>query len=245
LPPLLDAVQSQLLARCPDRSSRAACTYFPQQMPQNLADVIGGPTFAAVMDLLDAIRNNDQARAQLEQLLQYLLGPGSTPEAQAATMAASVDVLQILSDDTNLSPFYHAAADALGAQVTDPNGNITRRGLADAAIEALAHIFAQAHDAKGNEICAQEVDPNQAIASVLGNFVTPISATQSPPIEALMDVAADVNRSHPDLTTKLDGADYANIANEISEFCLDPASGLEQVYTVVREATMTNGVLSE
>ena len=80
---------------------------------------------------------------------------------------------------------------------------------------------------------------------MLGNFVTPISATQSPPIEALMDVTADVNRAHPNLTTKLDGADYANIANEISEFCLDPASGLEQVYTVVREATMTNGVLNQ
>jgi hypothetical protein len=245
LPPLLDAVQSQILARCPDRSSRTACSYWTQQMPQNLSDTIGGPTFAAVMDLLDAIRQNDSARGQLEQLLQYLLGPGALPDTQAATMAATVDVLSILSDDTNLSPFYHAAADVLGAQVTDPNGNLVRRGLADAAIEVLAHVFATAHDSKGNELCSQEVDPNQAIASVLGNFVTPISATKSPPIEALMDVTADVNRAHPNLTTKLDGADYANIANEISEFCLDPASGLEQVYTVVREATMTNGVLNE
>jgi hypothetical protein len=245
LAPLLDALQSQILARCPDRSSRAACTYWPQQMPQNISDTIGGPTFAAVMDLLDAIRQSNPARQQLEQLLQYLLGPGANPDTQAATMAATVDVLSILSDDTNLTPFYHAAADVLGAQVTDPNGNLVRRGLADGAIEVLAHVFAQAHDSKGNELCSMEVDPNQAIASVLGNFVTPISSTQSPPIEALMDVTADVNRAHPNLTTKLDGADYANIANEISEFCLDPASGLEQVYTVVREATMTNGVLTQ
>lgn len=245
LPALLDAVQSQILAQCPDRSSRAACPYWMQQMPQNMADVIGGPTFAAIMDLLDAIRSNDQARTQLESLLQYLLAPGGNPEVQASTMAASVDVLQILNDDTNLSPFYHAAADVMGEQVTDPNGKIVRRGLADAAIEVLAHVFAQAHDSKGNEVCSEEIDPNQAIAAVLGNFVTPISSTQSPPIEALMDVTADVNRAHPNLTTKLDGADYANIANEISEFCLDPAKGLEQVYTVVREATMTNGVMNE
>ncbi len=244
LPPLLDAVQSQILAQCPDRSSRAACPYWMKQMPQNMADVLGGPTFAAIMDLLDAIRSSDPARTQLETLLQYLLAPGSDPEAQASTMAASVDVMQILDDDTNLTPFYHAAADVLGAQVTDPNGNVKRRGLADAAIEVLAHVFATAHDAKGNEVCSQEVDPNHAIAAILGNFVTPISSTQSPPIEALMDVTADVNRAHPNLTTKLDGADYANIANEISEFCLDPARGLEQVYTVVREATMTNGVMN-
>jgi hypothetical protein len=214
-------------------------------MPQNLGDVVGGPTFAAIMDLLDAIRTSDTARLQLEQLLQYLLGPGTSPEAQASTMAASVDVLSILSDDTNLTPFYHAAADVLGAQVTDPNGSIKRRGLADAAIEVLAHVFATAHDSKGNELCSQEIDPNQAIASVLGNFVLPVSSTQSSPIDAFIDVAADVNRAHPNLTTKLDGADYANIANEVSEFCLDPSKGLEQVYAVVREATMTNGVLSE
>jgi hypothetical protein len=245
IPPLLDALQSQILARCPDRSSRAACPYWMQQMPQNMSDVIGGPTFGAIMDLLDSIRSSDQARGQLEQLLQYLLSPGTSQEAEASTMAASVDVLSILDDDTNLTPFYHAAADVLGAQATDPNGNVVRRGLADAAIEVLAHVFATAHDSKGSELCSQEVDPNQAIASVLGNFVLPISSTQSPPIEAFMDVTADVNRAHPNLTTKLDGADYANIANEVSEFCLDPSKGLEQVYAVVREATMSGGVLSE
>jgi hypothetical protein len=245
LPTVLDAIQSQILAQCPDRSSRAACAYYMQTMPQNLSDTIGGPTFAGIMDLLDAIRSNDSARGQLEQLLQYLLSGTASPEAQAATMAATVDVLSILNDDANLTPFYHAAADVLGAQVVDPNGNVVRRGLADAAIEVLAHVFAKAKDAQGNEICANEVDPNQAIAAVLGNFVTPVSSTQSPPIEAMMDVTADVNRAHPDLTTKLDSADYANIANEISEFCLDPSKGLEQVYTVVREATMPNGVYSE
>ena len=244
-PALLDAVQAQILAQCPDRSSRAACPYFPQQMPQNLADVVGGPTLAAVMDLVDAIRADAGARGQLEQLLQYLLGPSASADARAATMAASVDVLQILSDDTNLSPFYHAAADVLGAPVLDPQGNVQRRGLADAAIEVLAHVFARAQDAQGHELCASEVDPNRAIASVLSSFVTPLGPTQSPPIEVLMDVAADVNRAHPGDAAKLDGDDYANIANEISEFCLDPSRGLEQVYTVVRQATMKDGVLAE
>jgi hypothetical protein len=47
-----------------------------------------------------------------------------------------------------------------------------------------------------------------------------------------------VNRAHPDQTTKLEAADYGNICNEISQFCLDKASGLEQVYEVIREATL-------
>jgi hypothetical protein len=238
VPPLLDALESQILAQCPDRSSRAACPWWMQSMPQNLADVVGGPTFAGVMDLLDAIRSNNTARAQLEQLLQYLLDPAATGDTRAATMGASVDILQILNDDTNLAPFYHSAADVLGAQVLDNDGNVTQRGLADAGIEVLARVFAAAHDAQGNETCSQEIDPNGAIAAMLANMVTPMAAAQNPPIEALMDVTADVNRAHPDQTTKLDGGDYANIANEISEFCLDPATGLEQVYEVVREATL-------
>ena len=53
----------------------------------------------------------------------------------------------------------------------------------------------------------------------------------------LSDVVADVNRAYPGSQGKLDGSDYANIANEISEFCLDPGRGLEQVYAVVRAAT--------
>jgi hypothetical protein len=238
VPALVDAVQAQILAQCPDRSSRAACTYWPKQMPQNLADVVGGPTFAAVMDLLDAIRADPTARAQLEQLLQFLLDPSSPSAARTSTMTASVDMLQILNDDANLAPFYHAAADVMGAQVLDDHGNVARRGVADAGIEVLARVFAAARDAQGKENCSQEIDPNGAIAVTLGHLVTPMGDQQPSPIEVLMDVTADVNRAHPDQTTKLGGGDYANIANEISEFCLDPAKGLEQVYEVVREATL-------
>jgi hypothetical protein len=208
-------------------------------MPQNLEDVIGGPTFAAVMDLLDAIRSNPTAREQLEQLLQYLLDPAAGSDARAATMTASVDLLQILSDDANLTPFYNAvAADVLGAQVLDAKGNVTKRGLADASIETLSRVFAAAKSTQGTELCSMEIDPNRAIAATLGHLVTPQGATQLTPIETLIDVTADVNRAQPSLTTKLDGGDYGNIANEISELCLDPSTGLEQVYAVVRAATL-------
>jgi hypothetical protein len=239
VPPLVDALESQILAQCPDRSSRAACTWWTQSMPQNLEDVVGGPTFAAVMDLLDAIRSSTTARPQLEQLLQYLLDPAAGGDARAATMTASVDLLQVLADDTNLTPFYNAvAADVLGAQVLDAKGNVTQRGLADASIETLSRVFAAAKNTQGAELCSMEIDPNGAIATTLGHMVTPQGTTQLTPIETLIDVTADVNRAQPNLTTKLDGGDYGNIANEISELCLDPATGLEQVYAVVRAATL-------
>jgi hypothetical protein len=237
LPPLLDAIESQILAQCPDRSSRAACTWWMQQMPQNLADVVGGPTFAAVMDLVDAIRQDPNARQQLEMLVQYMMSASSPGDVRAAAMTAAVDVLQILNDDANLTPLYHAGAGVLGGPVLDSHGNVVRRGLAGAGIEALARIFAAKYDPQGDEVCSTEIDPNSAIDNVLSSFVTPISATQATPLEVLSDVVADVNRAFPGTQQKLDGADYGNIANEISEFCLDPATGLEQVYAVVRAAT--------
>lgn len=237
VPPLLDAIESQIVAQCPDRSSRAACTWWTKQMPQNLADVVGGPTFAAIMDLVDAVRSDPNARQELEKLIQYLMGPSSPGDVRASAMTAAVDILQILNDDANLTPLYHAGAGVLGGPVLDSHGNVVRRGLAGAGIEALARIFAAAQDTQGHEVCSKEIDPNAAIDSVLSSLVTPMSTTKPTPIEALSDVVADVNRAYPGSPQKLDGKDYANIANEISEFCLDPGRGLEQVYAVVRAAT--------
>jgi hypothetical protein len=55
----------------------------------------------------------------------------------------------------------------------------------------------------------------------------------------LIDVAAEVNRKDPSLdrTTKLEPADYAHIAHEVSDFCTHPSRGLEQVYEVIKQAT--------
>jgi hypothetical protein len=186
---------------------------------------------------VDAVRADTNARQELEKLIQYLMASGSPGDVRASSMTAAVDVLQILEDDANLTPLYHAGAGVLGGPVLDTHGNVVRRGLAGAGIEALARVFAAAHDKQGNEVCSQEIDPNAAIDSVLSSFVTPISTTQATPIEVLSDVVADVNRAYPGSQLKLDGSDYANIANEISEFCLDPGRGLEQVYAVVRAAT--------
>jgi hypothetical protein len=68
--------------------------------------------------------------------------------------------------------------------------------------------------------------------------VTPMGDTQPAPIEVFVDVVADVNRAQPGAPKKLAAADYGNIANEVSQFCEDPSSGLEQVYEVIREATL-------
>jgi hypothetical protein len=64
-----------------------------------------------------------------------------------------------------------------------------------------------------------------------------MSAVEPTPFEVIDDVVADVNRADPSQQTKLDGPDYGNMSNEISDFLLDPNTGMEQVYAIVKQAT--------
>ena len=50
-------------------------------------------------------------------------------------------------------------------------------------------------------------------------------------------LCADVNRAAPEQTDKLQAADYANIADNVSDFLLNGESGLEQFYAIVRKGT--------
>ena len=235
LPLLVATLREQLAARCPTARTGGPCVWAREELSQKIADMVSGPSFAATLDLLEAIRTDAPARAELQRLAQYLL---TSPEAlaDAATLTAAADMLQWLGDDANLVPLLHGGADAFArARATD--GKPTRRSLADAAIEVLARVLAESRDTDGTELCAREKDPNHAFAAVLAHLVSPGAQGERAPFEVLVDVVAAVNRAHPESSSKLDAADYASIAGEIREFCVDPARGLEQVYEVIREAT--------
>ena len=75
---------------------------------------------------------------------------------------------------------------------------------------------------------------------MIAALVTPTSVNAPAPIEVIIDAIGDVNRAHPevDFSTKLAATDYASITSEVSSFFEDKASGLEQVYEVIREATV-------
>jgi hypothetical protein len=115
---------------------------------------------------------------------------------------------------------------------------VVRRGLADALVNMLARIFAREYDADGTEICAKEIDPERTMIKVLNQLVTPLPDGRRAPLDTIIDVIADVNRAHPESTDKLDGGDYASIATEVSDFCTNTSRGLEQMYEIVREATV-------
>jgi hypothetical protein len=237
LPVILGSVRAQLWAYCPPGA--ASCPWARTQLWTNASTTIGGPTFASAMDLNEAIRRDDGGRTETEKLLTYLVDSASSNDALAEMLATLDDMMQVMRDDANLVPFYHVMAAAAVASATDKDGNL-QRGVLDATTALLARVAGRAYDSGNNEICAKELDPNGVLNIALAKLVTPMTTgttTTETPLEIIVDTIADVNRAAPGASTKLLGADYANMGNELSEFLLDPQRGLEQFYQIVRNGT--------
>ena len=58
------------------------------------------------------------------------------------------------------------------------------------------------------------------------------------PLQTIMDAIGDVNRGNPAQTGTYQAVDYGNIADNVSSFLLDPQSGLEQFYAIVKLGTV-------
>jgi hypothetical protein len=234
VPQAIGALREQVAAHC---APGASCTWAQQGLVSSLSQTINGPTFAASMDLFEALRMDNASRSEIEQLVTYLLDAASANDAQAGVLASALDMLQVLQDDTNLTPFDQILARAISPAVTDDAGNVVQRSLADAALRAITRILELDIVGTGANACTSQRDPNRVISALLQFMVTPIASNELPPIDTLMSAIGDVNRANPSLTTKFDGEDYGNVANEMSQFCLDPTRGLEQFYAVINQIT--------
>jgi hypothetical protein len=210
LPALIDLVRAQVFAHC---KGSAQCKWAKEDLTRSLEQTLRGPAVAAGLDVVDAVVSDEAARSEMAKLIHHLFG-------DRTLLAAVVDLMQLMQDDANFVPLERFFARAL---VPD--------GMADAAIGLMSRMFE-----KGNGACTLR-DPNLAIPAILARLVTPRGEGKPSAIEVIGSVMGDVNRQEPGSGKKLEGGDYAKIADEVSEFLLDPSRGLEQMYAVVREAT--------
>ena len=174
--------------------------------------------------------------------MEYLFDSASKNDALASMLASASDMLQVLRDDENLLPLYEVLAAAVDGSKYDDKGKLTEKSLVDAQMALLARVSGKYFDKDGTEICKNEVDPNQVLATVLGKLVTPIKDGDfkgQSPLEMIIDVIADVNRIDP--SEEYDGTlqqkDYASVSKNVVEFLVDPQRGLEQFYEVIRQGT--------
>lgn len=240
-PIVTELLRSQLYARCPTSFSPpyARCAWLQDELPKKMSDAVGGPSFAAAMDLTDALRKDEPARKELQLLLQYLIDEASKNDALQAMLASSTDVVQVMKDEQNLVPFLRVLSSAMAPSKKDAKGEVLETGLIDAQSALLAKMAGRALDADGVEICAREIDPNQVITVVLGKLVTPLPdgpQKGKTPLEVMIDAIAEVNRENPALAQeeRLSNPDYRNISENVSDFLLNKERGLEQFYEVVR-----------
>ncbi|CAN5753544.1 hypothetical protein BH09MYX1_BH09MYX1_20450 [soil metagenome] len=242
-PTLVGMLRAQMLAHCPDTFTAPfkRCAWARDELASSLADRVKGPLFASTLDLLEGMRKDEGARVELEALLAYLVDAASGNDALAALLATSDDMLQVMQDDQNLVPIFHAISPALAPSVKDASGNVTKKSLVDAQLALLAKVSGKYINQGGTEICAYERDPNQILTQVMTRLVTPMKdkngrSSQSP-LDVIIDVIADVNRVDPSRTDKLDAADYKSITHEVNEFLLNKERGIEQFYEIVRRGT--------
>jgi hypothetical protein len=240
LPVLIDAARTQVAAHCPG-PPYGNCAWARQQLTQNAAATVGGPTFATALDVMEALRQNAAGRQSLEQLLTYLVDAGSSNQALAEFLASMDDLVQVIRDDANLVPLYHVLAAATVPTTKDASGN-EHRGVVDATTALLSRISGRAYQGTGNatEICSNELDPDGVLPIALANLVTPMMSNgvvSQTPLEYILDAIGDVNKQKPGNQAPVAAADLGNTANELSEFFLDPQRGLEQFYAIVRNGT--------
>jgi hypothetical protein len=243
-PVIIDMLRAQLNARCPKSFTPPyeKCTWARDDLTKKAEETLAGPLASTGLDMMEAIRADKDGRHEMEVLMQYLLDAASKNDALASMLASSNDLVQVLRDDANIVPLFHVLASAMDASVKDDKGRVKRKSLVDAQMALLAKVSGRYFDKEGKEICKREIDPNQVLAVALGNLVTPIndgSFKGQSPLEVVIDVIADVNRSDP--TQPYEGtlirSDYAVVSANVVDFLTNKERGLEQFYEVIRQGT--------
>jgi hypothetical protein len=215
----LELARQQVNANCPTRETGAACTWAKKDLGDKLAGVIGRPLFAALTDMTDQIRQDDTSRRQLETFLQYVLEAMTASGQDLQGMLASVaDILQVLRDDTNLSPVIGASASG-----ANPDADPAGPGAGSIGIDVLKALTNDTYDRY------------HVADQVLPNLVTPMDGgTNLSPIEIFMDVITDVNRIDASDTSAFAPPDYGAVMSTMQSFMIDKTRGMEQLYTIIQ-----------
>ena len=177
-------------------------------LERDAADLLDHPATAAAVDLGTALDGDAGARAAVEALLLYLVDADSPNRALDNVLAAGVDVAQVIDDRANVRPLLRALAPVL-----TPDQGVLAKGLV-----FLDH--------------AQELDDTAVLPRLLAGLVKERASGETP-VEALLDIASEVNRAAPGAGSALADGDFAAIFATVADFFTDETRGLERLYALV------------
>lgn len=184
-------------------------TWVRKTLTQNLTDIVGGPLFAAALDLAARIETDVDARTQLYHLLQNLVDETASARVFQTTLTTVADLVQTLLDDCDLVP----VARALGLAIDPTQGDV----------DAPLSLLQRAHDADGKGV----------LLAVLRNLFRPGSDGVAP-ASRLGDVLSEVDRAQPGHGGDLSGDDYRSIFSQVKAFLLDDQRGFAHFLKIVR-----------
>lgn len=186
---------------------------------KSFIDSIESPIFATAIDLQEKLYADDAARKSLGELIVYLANQASENDALPSVMTATQDIMQLMGDEANMVPLYHAMAVAAA-----PDGALQR------SLDLIDRIGAIETDEK----FASTHGSRRVIPKVLANTVTPMGKSQVTPIEVFLDVINELHRDAPGKGDAFVPVDYGAVARQVQEFLVDKTRGLEQLYAIVK-----------
>lgn len=220
---ILTVVVDFLTERIDEHQSDGDLGSWSRGLAARLETTLNGPLPVALLSLFDQLSADPAARDSLLGLLSHLVSEEGG--GYLTTLVATHDLLQVLDDDDNMGPLGSVLATALAAGVRESIANGTPvevdGSVADQTIELLRQFAA--------------LDTNDTLPELLARAVTPRSDTDpSTPMDTLLDVIAEVNRTSPHAREPFRAADHTVLFHEVSDFLLDPERGLERLYAVVQ-----------
>ena len=202
-------------------------TQWSHDLPNDTADTIAGPIVGGLVNLLDAIQADPDARDALMALIAYLVDESSDNDAFLATLYAGADLLQVFGDDHDIVPIAHALSGALA-----PNASDLATGMATGAPDVAGSV---ASDSLGLLRELQGIDGRHVLHRVLANLVAlPADGSDETPLEVILDVMSQINRTHPGDTSDYTAGDYRTALGQGTSFMRDDRRGLERLYDVLQ-----------
>lgn len=201
-------------------------TTWSHDLPNDTADTIAGPIVGGLVQLLDVIQNDPDARDALVALIAYLVDESSDNDAFLATLYAGADLLQVFGDDQDIVPIAHALSSALAPNATD---------LVTGAPGTPDVTGGVAYDALGLVRELSDIDSRHVLHRLLANVVAlPADGSEETPLEVILDVMSQINRVTPGDTSDYTPGDYREALTQATGFMRDDRRGMERLYQVIQ-----------
>ena len=212
-------LREQVNANCPDRETTGQCNWARYELGDKLARTLSRPVFATMIDVVDKLNQDDQARRELGWFLTYAMQSGSGQDALLGMLTSLTDLMQMLRADGDLAPIFNAVATAC-----TPRDGEEGPGAADRTIQVLGAMS------------SDDYDRYHVLDYVLPALVTPMDQGAGlTPLEVILDAIADVNRTDAEaLGVPLDARDYGYVMQTLREFFTSETRGFEQLYYIVQ-----------